>query len=393
MSILRTMLGFTIIGLSIGSVAGALLLIPIIRSKLQRAAGSASQVDISAAPKISVVIPARNEGKRLPILLASLSAQLLAPLEIIVADDQSEDDTANVARSAGARVVEVPERPKEWLGKPWAVHTGAAAADGELLLFLDADVVLEPDALAVLVAAYQAKQVPYDDRGPVISAQPYHRTHRLHERLSLFFNVQVFVGAAHRSHGLRLALEGSCCYGPCILCSRTAYEAIGGHEAVRDCVLEDIELGRRFKAAGIAVFGYSGQGVLEFRMYPDGPGQMIDGFSKNMLLGAMRANAWFFFLDVFWICGLVAAPALVGIAAAIGYPMELVVAGSFYVILALQTWIAASKLGSFGAPVALLYPLPLLVFLYVAARVIVFAITGRKIQWKGRAVSPRATKS
>ena len=104
-------------------------------------------------------------------------------------------------------------------------------------------------------------------------------------------------------------------------------------------------------------------------------------------------EVYFFFLDVFWICSLVAAPALVGIAAAIDYPMELVVAGSFYVILALQTWIAASKLGSFGAPVALLYPLPLLVFLYVAARVIVFAITGRKIQWKGRAVSPRATKS
>lgn len=385
------MLGFTIIGLSVASVAGALLLIPIVRSSLRDAAGSARTSESSAAPTISVIIPARNEGESLPNLLESLADQSTKPLEVIVVDDQSEDDTSSVARRAGAYVVEAPDRPEGWLGKPWAIHTGAGTARGELLLFLDADVVLEADALSTLVSEYRDKSSPRDTRGPVISAQPYHRTNRFHERLSLFFNIQVFVGTANRSRGLRLSLEGSCCYGPCILCSRAAYEAIGGHTEVKECVLEDIELGRRFKAAGINVFGYNGRGVLEFRMYPDGLGQMINGFSKNMLLGAMRANAWVFFLDVFWMCGLVAAPALMAIAVGIDYPTEFAVAAAFYALLALQTWIAGSRLGSFGAPAAFFYPLPLLLFLFVAARVLIFALTGRQIPWKGRAVSPRSS--
>lgn len=384
------MLVFTLSLFTIAILCGVLLLRPIAGSSLRRAAqapeGAASPKH-PGRPSVSVVIPARNEERSLPALLASLQVQTIAVDEVIVVDDQSEDGTATIARDHGATVITPSTRPESWLGKPWAVQTGAAAAGGDVLLFLDADVRLEPDALAVLLSAF--KRLGAEGRhDPVISVQPYHTTRRWYERLALLFNIQIFVGAARRVRGLTLSLSGSCCYGPCILCSRSAYEAIGGHESVRSCVLEDIELGNRFRRAGVPVHGFSGRGAVQFRMYPDGVGSMINGFSKNLLLGALRANPLFFFLDVFWMCGLISAPVLAALYLSAGMSSEAAVSLVAYMLLAAQVVYAGSRLGSFGTITALLHPLPVLAFLIVVLRVAILSATGRQVVWKGRKVSP-----
>lgn len=380
------MLGFMMVAIAIGIVSGALLLGPVFRSDLTRAVRGPGR-DVVA--RTSVVVPARNEAERLPALLTSLGLQTAAPLEIIVVNDQSEDETAEVARSHGVRVVDAPDRPAAWLGKPWASHVGALAARGDYLLFLDADVMLHPDALETLagVLAGGPHDAP-DER--VVSVQPYHWTLHAYERLALFFNIQVFAGAARRGRGMRLQLDGSCCFGPCILCGREAYERVGGHASVANCVLEDIELGRRFQEAGIQVRGYAGRGVIEFRMYSEGLRSLLDGFTKNLLLGARRANAWFFFLDVFWVSALTAAPAFVAIAAAAGLWPELAVAGGLYAVMAAQVFVAGRRLGHFGPVSGLVYPAALLVFLIVVGRVAILAVAGREVSWKGRPVSPSA---
>ncbi len=394
------MLAFTVIGLGISVLAGALLLAPVVRSSLRERGPGAARTEevVAVARRLSIVIPARNEEGSLGKLLESIALQSVRPLETIVVDDQSTDATASIAERLGARVVSVPERPADWLGKPWASHLGAEDAAGDYLLFLDADVVLGEHALEALLARFLAvgaeagAGAEADKSEAVISVQPYHRADSAYERLALFFNIQVFAGTASRTRGLQLRLEGSCCFGPCILCSSSAYRAIGGHRAVKSCVLEDIELGNLFKDAGYTVRGFAGRGDIEFRMYPDGLGSMIDGFSKNLLLGVLRANPWFFFLDVFWVSGLVAAPALAAIAAASGMWVELATAGGFYAVLATQVLLAGRRLGSFGVPTALFYPVPLSAFLLVVGRVALLAVTRRQVLWKGRRVDPFAVR-
>jgi len=98
-------------------------------------------------PPISVIIPARNEERSLPSLLSSLHNQTLKPDEIIVVDDNSEDATAEVADKGGAKVIHAKALPEGWHGKAWACWTGAKEAQGEILVFLDADTSVQPDGL------------------------------------------------------------------------------------------------------------------------------------------------------------------------------------------------------------------------------------------------------
>ena len=115
--------------------------------------------------RISVIVPARDEEHNLPALLDTLREQTLAPVEVLVADDGSTDGTATVARQAGATVVPVREMPPGWTGKTWGCWTAAQQATGELLVILDADTRLAPDALQRIAASH---------RGGLLSVEPWH---------------------------------------------------------------------------------------------------------------------------------------------------------------------------------------------------------------------------
>ena len=338
----------------------------------------------AAVAEISVVIPARNEAETLPNLLGSLATQGMSPHEIIVVDDQSEDATASIAARHGVRVIPAGDRPSGWLGKPWASSVGAREATGRLLLFLDADVHLRPEALEMLARASMAVSPSWPHSLATISVQPYHRTGRYSERLALLFNILVFVGAARRTRGLLLTMEGSCCFGPSILCGRDDYLAFGGHESIRGSVLDDLDLGRQFVRSGVPVRSFSGRGIIDFRMYPGGFRDLLDGFTKNILLGARRSGYWFQVLAVLWMTGLIAAPIYIAMSASAGLLSEFVIAVVFYTFFAIQFAAAGHRLGNFGPLPALLYPIHVLVFLFVLARSTLLAVTGRSVSWKGR---------
>lgn len=383
-----------IIALTVTAFAGTVLLHPAFHADLRafvrrRSAQTTDERVEDVIRRTSIVIPARNEATTIPGLLRSLRAQTVAPLEIIVVDDQSEDDTAAVARAAGARVVEAGERPAGWLGKPWASRVGSRDALGRYLLFLDADVILHPDALVQLATAMI--DLSADEARPAtLSVQPYHRTGRIRERLALLFNIQVFVGASRRTRGLLLTMRGSCCFGPCIYCARAEYERFRGHEAVRDCVLDDLELGAAFHGADVPTRSFGGRGVIDYRMYPGGVRDLLDGFTKNILLGARRSGGWFKALAVLWITGLLAASVWIALGLAMETTTAFVIATVFYLFFATQIAAAGHRLGNFGPVAALFYPVHLAVFLFVLVRAVVFAATGRSVRWKGRALTPGA---
>ncbi|MFN9570122.1 MAG: glycosyltransferase family 2 protein [Cyanobacteriota bacterium] len=330
--------------------------------------------------RLSVLIPARNEAATLPHLFAALAAQRLQPDEVIVVDDHSDDDTATIARNATAqlpiRVVQPPPLPDDWCGKTWALHHGVQASSGELLLFLDADTEPQPEFIERLRARHEAL-------GGLVSVQPYHRTEKPYEQLSVLFNLV----------GLMAVPLGPACgvaFGPALLSSRGDYERSGGHAAVAGKVVEDWFLGHCYERAGLPVSAFIGYGQLAFRMYPGGLHDMVIGFDKNFATAAGEVRWTRMLAVVLWLSGLFWAAWCLP-AALLGWPMlgnpALGWNGLMYGAYALQLLLLTRRVGRFSW-INLVFPVPVLFFLGVFLLAILNLERGQ-VQWKGRVFRTR----
>jgi glycosyltransferase involved in cell wall biosynthesis len=334
----------------------------------------------SQRPPPSLLIPARNEAETLPHLLSALARQSLPPLEVIVIDDHSDDRTAAIALETapelGVRVIQPPPLPPGWCGKTWALKHGVEASRGDLLVFLDADTEPEPTFLASLVAAHARW-------GGLISVQPYHRTERPYELLSLLFNLV----------GLMAVPLGPHCgvaFGPAMISSRADYLRSGGHAAVAGKVVEDWFLAHAYEAAGLTVSAWIGHGQIAYRMYPGGLRDMVTGFDKNFATAAGEVR-WPWMLAVsLWLSGLFWAAWCLP-ASLLGWPLVGDPAPwpnlALYAAFALQLLVITRPVGRFGW-ISLLFPVPVLFFLGVFLLAILNLERGQVV-WKGRRVATR----
>lgn len=319
-------------------------------------------------PPLAIVIPARDEERSLPALLASLVPQLRDGDELVVVDDASTDATAALAAAGGADVLPAPPPPQGWAGKPWACATGAAATTNGLLVFLDADVTVLPGGLDAVVGAHE---------GGLLSVQPYHCTEQLYERLSAFFNVVSMMGSgAFTPRGRTRAA-----FGPCLVTARQEYDALGGHAAVASSALEDVALARRFRAAHRPVTCLGGRGAITFRMYPAGLGQLVEGWTKNIAAGAGTVEPLLALLVAAWLSLCIQSLVWLGTEPLLG--------AITYVLVALELGWMLRRVGRFGALTALLFPIPLVGFLAIFLRSAFRTLVRRQVRWKGRDVSPQ----
>jgi len=331
-----------------------------------------------------VIVPARDEERTLPRLLASLSGQEMQPHEIIVVDDGSTDRTAEVARAAGARVVASKPLPENWRGKTWACAQGAKAATGQVFLFVDADTFFEEGGWGRILDTFV-------ERRGVMSVGAYHRVERLYEELSAFFNILMTAGTgAFTIAGRRRPPAGL--FGPFLMVDRDAYYACGGHGAVRDKILENFHFARQFRNRGISVRCLGGRGSFGMRMYPDGPASLLEGWSKAFASGSAETPKWILLASVAWIAGAVLAAMWAGWGLAVWRPLQLACGGALYLIFLLQLWSILRRIGSFRFVTALVYPIPLLFYLVVFARSSIFALFGKKVTWKGREIDVDSSK-
>lgn len=231
--------------------------------------------ELPTSPRVSLLIPARNERLNLQANLSGLVASDYPNLEILVLDDHSTDGTGDVARAGGVAVSPGKNLPPDWLGKSWACQQLAERASGEILIFCDADVAVAPKAVARTVAALQS----YD----ALSALP-------RQELKGWLSQAVVPWIMHLSIFMTLPLvllprlrstRALVANGQWFAIRRSAYWRAGGHQSVKTSCVEDMDLARQLVAAGARLRVVLAPRDLATCMYRD-RAALIDGFTKNL---------------------------------------------------------------------------------------------------------------
>jgi chlorobactene glucosyltransferase len=334
-------------------------------------------------PRVSVLVPARNEEGNIGPCLRSLLAQDYSDFQVLVLDDDSSDGTRQVLANLSKadqrlQVLQGRPLPAHWLGKHWACHQLAQAADGEYLLFTDADTLHQPQTLRAAMAAVQAEQ------SDLLSGLVREETVSWGEKLTvpiMSWAILSFLPLA-LAYRLRVPML-SAAHGQFMLFRRQAYEQIGGHAAVRRHIADDLALARRAVAQGLRWRVTDASRHVRCRMYHSSS-EAFDGFSKN-LFAAFDYNVLLYIPIWLWLGVVFLEPPVMLVLGLLGVPLPEPSALLAAAAIGLSVLLWGGNCWRFGLPayLPLLYPVIMLVTEAVAARSLILTLTGRAT-WKGR---------
>ena len=270
---------------------------PLVLARRLRTTPSLDDIDVAATtaaptPRVSIVLPARNEAVHIAACIRSIRASTWPDLELIVIDDHSSDGTGALAREAAGsdarvKIVNAPDLPAGWFGKQWACQSGAVQATGSLLLFTDADTRHAPDLVGRMVRMRERRNAE------LLSVAGHQEMGTIWERAvqpSVFTLILTRYGGADAMEQATNPRD-VVANGQCFMLSRRVYDAIGGHEPVRGFVAEDVMMAQAIQARGDRVSLALGIGQLSTRMY-DGLDSLMKGWGKNMYAGGRHAMWW-----------------------------------------------------------------------------------------------------
>jgi len=350
--------------------------------------GAGRQAIAGHPPLVAVLITARNEQANIEASLRSLLQQDWPNLEVWLYDDDSTDRTAEIA----ARVqTEYPsllhivhgteEPPAGWLGKPHACHrlyeVMRAHSAPDYVLFTDADVRFEPSAVSLAVSMARQR------RAGLLSIFPRQEMLSWAERLAVpilsHFAVYTFLPLP-LAFTLKSGPAFAAANGQFMLFKREAYDACGGHSAVRSQVLEDVGLARAVKQAGFLSLLADGGPLVHTRMY-NSPAEVWQGYSKNLY-------AFFGYTPLFLALGIAGLLVLYVLPVLLAVAFLPSLAGFVFLsqyVVAMLTRLVLSLRFKYPLADALLHPVAIAFVIAIAINSAIWAKTGRGA-WKGRVV-------
>ena len=362
--------------------------VTIVRARHSRSLDEESADAPAGAPLVSLVIPARNEGRNIERCVRSALAASYPRLEVIAVDDHSTDDTGAILRRLAAedarlRVVVPRPLPPGWFGKQWACTAGAEASSGDIIGFFDADTVQSPDLIARAVNAMRTRHA---DLLTVAGTQELGSFWERMIQPQIFAIMLTRYGGTESVNASRRA-SAKIANGQCIFVRRHAYEDTGGHGAVRDKVAEDLAMAQLYFRAGRRALLVLGMTQLSTRMYTS-LHELVAGWGKNIFAGG-RDAAPFGAVGRLVYPVLLVAPALGGVvpplllASALGGVLGhgMLVWSAIVTGANLIWWVIVYVLLGLSPVYALLYPLGSAIMLYIAVRSIA---RGNRVRWKDR---------
>ena len=325
-------------------------------------------------PPLSVIVPARNEAMALPRSIPSLIGQAYPDLEVIVLDDRSTDGTDQVLQSfAGVsprlQMIRIEALPEGWLGKTHALWIGSKRARGDWLLFTDGDVIFHPECLKIAVAYAETHQVDHLVVIPRVDAEGFWEP-VLVSCFGLLFGLALRPWQATDPRSS--AFIG---IGAFNLIRRSAYLAIGTHSALANAVVDDLELGRRVKQAGLRQAAVRGEEQVRVR-WQVGLSGVVSGLEKNAFAGMRYSPV----RTATTILTLAALGILPFVGATLGPARYLwgVAACAVCTLQATHARRAALPVWS-----ALLHPLAIVVLIYAISRSTFLALRRGSVEWRG----------
>jgi glycosyltransferase involved in cell wall biosynthesis len=332
-------------------------------------------------PLVSVIIPARDEAHIIERTVRALLAQTYANLEVIVVNDRSADGTGDIVRAVHdvrLSVIDGVEPPVGWLGKPWALHQGSRAARGELLLFVDADLIYAPQALAAAVAYLQARGVALLSLFPFLEMRGFGEYASM-PMMPMVFHTFLPTWISNRTRFARLALGG----GTGNLVVRELYEKSGGHEALSDAVVDDIALARLIRRNGWTTEIVRAENLVSLRMYR-GLREVIDGFTKNTFSALGRNYAAGFIV----VAGCIVFHILPYALALTGDRISM----ATIAVISVTRLILFRSLGYRLDAALFLHPVMAAIWTWIFIRSIWLTGIRRKVIWRGRTYDARHTR-
>ena len=337
----------------------------------------------SNVPLVSIILPVRNQARTVSDCVSSLVGLEYPNREIIVVDGGSTDGTRELVQKFVPEITIVDEDPLPvgWVGKNWACHLGYKKSRGELLLFTDGDSFHATDSLARSVNYLRS------EKADLVTLAPGTILRSFWERLlqpPIFLLIMILVGGKLVNDDNRQNAIGN---GQYMLFRREAYDKIGGHYAVRDKIIEDYSLGRLLKRAGMRLRFVTASDALGVRMYAS-LGEIWRGWRKNFYTVSEKHMLPRAVTRIFLMFTFLVLPFAVlgyGILLAAATPLNAyLIAGLFMSgllwlgIVMLDNSIGVSSL------YALMFPLAIVVYIFIGIDSTVRGSLGFGFSWKGR---------
>jgi hypothetical protein len=336
------------------------------------------------AKALSVLIPARNEETNIRATLESLLANRGAEFEVVVLDDHSTDSTAEVVgdfarHDQRVRLESAPPLPAGWCGKQHACHILARLARNPLLVFMDADVRLAPDALARMAGFMEQRGVA------LASGVPRQELGTFSERLlipQIHFILLGYLPMPFMRWTRRPAFSAGC--GQLFISRRDAYETVGGHAMIRQTLHDGVKLPRLFRRAGFNTDLFDATDIASCRMYHTN-GETWRGLGKNATEG-LAAPDTILPMSALLLGGQVLPFVLLMFAArnsTTGMVATILACALAYAPRMLAVKLFRQPFGS-----AWLHPLGVVMLLAVQWMALVRQFAGKPAVWKGRSYGP-----
>jgi cellulose synthase/poly-beta-1,6-N-acetylglucosamine synthase-like glycosyltransferase len=381
-------------------IAGTVLALAWFSRIIDAAIGMPSVADVSTAewdrnpagsPRVSIIVPARNEERDIELSLTRLLQLDYANLEVIAVNDRSTDRTGEimerVARSKedlGApfrassarsgdrlRVIHHRELPPGWLGKTHAMWTATNEATGDWLLFTDADVLFKPDSVRRALAYAEAEHADH------VVLFPQMIMKRPGEYMMIAFFQTMFVFGHRPWKVADPKTKDHMGVGAFNLIRRSAYQTIGTYEALRMEVLDDMKLGKVVKNAGLAQRNVFGADLISIR-WAHGARGVVENLTKNFF-AVLSFQWWRTLIAAFGLAFLNLMPFL-GVWLAHGWEKlpYAIALGSMFLIYLGMSW--RSKVPAYYFA---LHPVSTVLFIYTLLRSMFLTLRNNGIIWRG----------